>query len=226
MKKIFWIVLGFSICVSIVIIATNDIEMVKTEESSLYMEVPNEVQSVGYELRELKEFFEGKNTNVPQEMGGAVVPLRFSDVNAEFPTEIVGKGYSMYKVKEGGYYYVFWRKTYRSTETMARENVEVMFSAYIPVSQEESMFDTLEAGISTATDVSIIDPAFYINLVMSSGIYSFSYLNHENVLGIKYYDVSGKIDGYDDLIIEEIFILPRNQAPCVYSRLKSKDLPE
>ena len=180
-----------------------------------------------YDLAELDAFFRGRGISVPELFGGPEHALCFEEVNERFPVEIIGKGYCRYKVKQGGYYYVFWASRYRSTEKMKEVNEMVYFSAYIPSSRDVSMFESLEVGVSTAADVAAIDPSVQINVFLSHGIHTYSYLNKESLLEIEYeYIKTG--NGLEDLVVKEIVVVPRDikNAASVFCRLKNRDLPE
>lgn len=223
MKKFINVMIIVEICVSILFLTSCNIigdnnEMNKNAamDSSLTKK---------YDLSDLKSYFYGKNANEPAVFRGASQTLKFNDVNKHFPVEVVRPGgYSVYAVNQGGYYYVFWSKDQINEDNIVKENPFVYFSAYLPSSKDLSEFESLKEGISTAKDVEKIDPSFELSFLMSSGVFSYSFLNDDSILEIKY-DVLEECDGYDDLIVKEITVISRNIAPSGYSAILSKDLP-
>ena len=65
---------------------------------------------------------------------------------------------------------------------IADENPFVYFTAYITSDKDPLLFETLQIGTSTAEDVKKIDLFFELSFLMSGGIYSYSYLNDEQVV--------------------------------------------
>lgn len=182
-----------------------------------------------YDLNDLSSFFEGSNAN--ENMLFDVAILSFSEVNQHFPVEVIRTGgYSVYKVKQGGYFYVFWVDTFTDYVSQAKNEPSVYFSAYLPSELSTSIFDSLIIGVSTADDVKKIDPFFELSFLSSSGIFSYSYLDNDTILQIEYV-YQGKASGYDDLIVyddlvvKEKVIVPRNSVPSRYSSILSSDIP-
>ena len=117
MRKYMRICLSIVICVVFLLFAScgnkkdesdmNDIffnecvmDDIKTLESNLTKE---------YDLNELRSFFRGSNANESIGFGSTISPLLFSEVNYRYPVEILRTGgYSVYRVSQGGYFYVFW----------------------------------------------------------------------------------------------------------------------
>lgn len=191
---------------------TNDTE---TLESGLTKE---------YDLNELRAFFKGSNANENIGFGTTAPALTFSEVNDKYPVEVLRTGgYSVYKVSQGGYFYVFWIKPYVDDTNQSSEP-SVYFSAYLPSDISPELFDSLTPGISTAEDVRKIDPSFELVFYFSNGIFSYSYINDETVLQIAY-EQQENINGYDDLIVKEKKIVARTSAPTKYSTVLSSDLP-
>ena len=184
---------------------------IKTLESNLTKE---------YDLNELRSFFKGSNANENIGFGSTVSALRFSEVNYRYPVEILRTGgYSVYRVSQGGYFYVFWIKPFATGTSQS-----VYFSAYLTSDISPDLFDSLTPGISTAEDVQRIDPSFELSFLNSNGIFSYSYINDETILQIEY-AYQENIDGYDDLIVKEKMIVARDSAPTRYSALLLSDLP-
>lgn len=233
MKKYMCICLFIVSCVAILLFAScgnkkdesdmNDIffneyvmDDIKTLESNLTKE---------YDLNELRSFFKGSNANENIGFGSTVSALRFSEVNYRYPVEILRTGgYSVYRVSQGGYFYVFWIKPFATGTSQSNSEPSVYFSAYLTSDISPDLFDSLTPGISTAEDVQRIDPSFELSFLNSNGIFSYSYINDETILQIKY-AYQENIDGYDDLIVKEKMIVARDSAPTRYSALLLSDLP-
>lgn len=189
---------------------------IKTLESNLTKE---------YDLNELISFFKGSNANESIGFGSTVSALRFSEVNYRYPVEILRTGgYSVYRVSQGGYFYVFWIKPFATGTSQSNSEPSVYFSAYLASDISPDLFDSLTPGISTAEDVQRIDPSFELSFLISNGIFSYSYINDETILQIEY-AYQENIDGYDDLIVKEKMIVARDSAPTRYSAILLSDLP-
>ena len=233
MKKYMCICLFIVSCVVILLFAScgnkkdesdmNDIffneyvmDDIKTLESNLTKE---------YDLNELISFFKGSNANESIGFGSTVSALRFSEVNYRYPVEILRTGgYSVYRVSQGGYFYVFWIKPFATGTSQSNSEPSVYFSAYLTSDISPDLFDSLTPGISTAEDVQRIDPSFELSFLNSNGIFSYSYINDETILQIEY-AYQENIDGYDDLIVKEKMIVARDSAPTRYSAILLSDLP-
>ena len=177
-----------------------------------------------YDLNELINFFNCCSMNENIVFNTTSQFLSFSDVNKCYPIEAVRtNGYSVYKVSQGGYFYVFWVESLAAVHQSNSEPY-VYFSAYLASDISADRFDSLTIGTSTAEDVKKIDPSFELSFLSSSGIFSYSYINDETILQIEY-AYQENIDGYDDLIVKDIAIVARASAPTKYSALLSSDLP-
>lgn len=188
----------------------------KSLESSLTKE---------YDLNELRAFFKGSNANENIGFAFSAPSLKFSDVNSKYPVEILMTGgYSVYKVNQGGYFYVFWAKPADSSANQSNSEPSVYFTAYLPSDISPDMFDSLIPGVSTAADVQKIDPSFELSFLSSNGIFSYSYINDETILQIEY-SHQENVAGYDDLIVKEKTAIARTSAPSRYSAILSSDLP-
>lgn len=178
-----------------------------------------------YDLNELMVFFENSNQNIAFDIDKTRI-LYFNEVNHRFPIEIVRSGgYSVYRVIQGGYFYVFWIKPFIKDANQEQIEPEVFYTTYISTPIDPIEFESLTIGKSTAKDVKSIDPYFELTFLYSSGVYSFNYLNDDSVLEIKYTYDNG-FNGYKDLVVEEIKIVPRNLVHSKFSVLLSKDIPQ
>ena len=188
----------------------------KTLESALTKE---------YDLNELRSFFKDSRANESIGFGSAKLALMFREVDHRYPVEILRTGgYSVYRVRQGGYFYVFWVTPLVGDADRSNGEPSVYFSAYLISDISPDLFDSVTPGISTAEDIRKIDPSFELSFLNSNGTFSYSYLNDGSVLQIEYAP-QGNVDGYDDLIVKEKMIVARTSAPTRYSALLSGDLP-
>lgn len=178
-----------------------------------------------YDLSELSAFFENTNINESSGLNLTTQNLSFSQVNQAYPVEILRSGgYSVYKVKQGGYFYVFWVDTFNAATGQIDNEPAVYFTAYLSSNIGRVAFDKIKLGISTAEDVKAVDPAFELSFLHSGGIYSFSLLDEDTIMQIKY-DFQGKADSYSNLIVKEMTAVPRDSVSSRYSAILSMDLP-
>jgi hypothetical protein len=136
--------------------------------------------------------------------------------------------YVIYKVKEGGYYYVFWDEEAEpfSSERDPKPPTEffVYFTAHVTSLRKESDFDSLEIGVSTAKDVARIDPAMEMVTYMSSHTPSYSLLEDGRVMKICY-DRNSPFESRGDVVIESIEVVEKNDAVSALAIINPKDLP-
>lgn len=181
--------------------------------------------TMDYDLCELQSFFCGSKENENTIWGFTKSALSFGEVNRQYPVEVTRSGgYSVYKIKQGGYFYVFWVNTINLGEEGHTSEPYVYFHAYLPSSKKITAFDSLTPEISTAEDVQKIDSAFELSFLQSSGIFSYSYLDEQTILQIKYAPKEN-VNGYCDLIVDEMQIVPRASVPSRYSAIMAIDTP-
>ena len=179
-----------------------------------------------YSLEELNRFFSGNNVNEAIGFGAEKEALSFHAVNQMYPVEVVrSTGYSVYKVSQGGYFYVFWAKPFSPNNPSQEYEPTVYFSAYLPsMLLHLDDFRHLIVGKSTAEDVRKIDPSFELSFLLSSGVKSYSLLDDKTIMEISYtYD--GTITGYDDLVVTSMEPVARNDVPARYSSILARDYP-
>lgn len=187
--------------------------------------VLDEVLTTEYAIDDLKCFFEKHNTNESIGFNVDMSSLTITKVHQYFPIEIIRtNGYSVYKVREGGYFYVFWVKPFCINSDITDSEPSVYFSAYLSASLEESIFDSLKMDVSTAYDVSLLDPSFELSFLSSSGICSYSYLNKDSVMRI-IYTYHESFSDRNTLICKSKDVIARDKAPSRYSSILLKDLP-
>lgn len=182
-----------------------------------------------YDLTQLEAFFLKGDFNE----AGVIYPdssvLSFSSVNASFPVEIIRtNNYSVYKVKQGGFFYVFWMVAANANRVTTEPYVR--FSAYLPGNKTEEMFLFLKPGVSTSEDVMKIDPSAELCFDRSP-LCSNSYINNETILTIYYTVPSSEMVSskdywdYSDLLVKEMILRRRVWSPSCYTNILSADLP-
>jgi len=180
-----------------------------------------------YDIQELYVFFGGRMENEGLPFGGGTFEaLCIEEVHAKFPVEVPRTTrYSVYKVKQGGYFYVFWAQPINGNTKKVLEP-RTYFSVYLTSERDVKDFDAIKPGKSTAADVKEIDPGVEMDFRASYGPWSYSYINADTVLCIKYKE-QGEDSKYDNLIVEKIEALPREREAGVArcSVILEKDLP-
>jgi len=194
-----------------------------------------------YALHDLRSFFGQISPNESLMYGTHdVKSLNINHVHERFPIECLRKAepmsyYVVYKVSEGGYFYVFWSLSVDPSPAKKSEyptknanNASVYFTAYLSPSslRKASDFDSIKENFSTAEDVSQIDSALEISFLMSSGIRSYSLLENGSVMEIGYKN-SDKIESRKDLIVTSKNLLSKNIASTAshLASIHPKDLP-
>ena len=178
-----------------------------------------------YSLVELQEYFGIVSPNEGQVYGTMQdsTRLKKSAINEKFPIEYTREistvvSYSVFKVDEGGYYYVFWSSNYPVVKQAVIESSEargeVLFTVYFESLPQLNDFNMLEIGMSTAEDVSRISSAFELSFAMSVGPQSFSLLNDGSVLHIMY-ERNTNTKSREDLLIRQIRIMSKEDAQSV-----------
>lgn len=183
----------------------------------------DEVLKTEYDLAELQSFFAGSDSCSTFENPKV---LSFDEVNEQFPIEVIRpQGYSVYKVGQGGFFYVFWTISYTMVEEKSCRPI-VYFASYIHSELEAEAFNCIEPRISTAQDVLTIDPEAEFNFSMSYGIYSYSLLKENELMEIRYERFGDKFDEYGDLIVESMSVIPIGKESTRYSVILEKDFPQ
>lgn len=182
------------------------------------------VLTTEYSLKELETFF--ANTSLHEEgvFGTAddTRNLTMREVHRSYPIACLRKnGYSVYKVKEGGYFYVFWCS---STAPDGTVDDVVYFTAHLSALKKADDFDAIEAGVSTAEDVCRIDPTCEFLFQLSSRTPSYSLLDDGTVMEICY-SFAGELHSKKDMIVESKRIVSRDGCPSRLASVNPADLP-
>lgn len=245
MKIKFFVGISFLLIVTILFSACtkeNNVGMKKREEFVQGFMVDNvmpleECLTKVYELQELKSFFGDISPNeyMLYEMADNRESFNISSVNERFPIECLRKienivYYSVYKVSGGGYFYVFWTQTFKELPTAESkpktDDATVYFTAYISSMPKESDFVSIQEETSTAEDVFLIDQAFELSFLMSSGIRSYSLLENGKIMEISY-ENSDNIKSRKDLIVKRKNIISKEMAlsASYLATIDVEDLP-
>lgn len=191
----------------------------------------SQIITKAYSLQELTDFFGevSANETCTMEQSAGTPDLTFETVNQKYPAECLRKnGYSVYKVAEGGCFYVFWANELNSLSNQDADATErtaiPYFTAYISSLRSADDFDSIREGSSTAADVAEIDPAFELVLLMSSKTASYSLLNDGSILEICYYDGQGFTSG-SDLVVKSKQLIEKELCPARLATILESDLP-
>ena len=184
-----------------------------------------------YSVQELRDFFGEVSLNESSVFGTEPdhLALTMADVNEKYPIECLREnGYSVYKVKEGGYFYVFWVNTFDplSEQGIKAENDSAVpyFTAYLSSLKSASDFDAIKEGVSTAADVAKIDPAFELEFILSNETVSYSLLGNGSIMEVCYrYD--GNLNSRNDLIVKSMQIVRKDDCASRLAAILETDLP-
>ena len=198
-----------------------------------------EVLTIEYELKELTDYFgyppifEKLWYKSSDYLSASPNRMTISDVNERFPIECLREEYyTVYKVKEGGYFYVFWDITSdpnaceSSSLSVEESDAAVYFTAYLASApqRKESDFNIIKENKSTADDVAAIDPAMEINFLLSSRTASYSLLGNGKVMEVCYtWNEIPK--SRSDLIVIKKEVISNNIAPSRLASIREPDLP-
>ena len=90
-----------------------------------------------------------------------------------------------------------------------------------PLSKRD--FDSLKVGVSTLNDVAAIDPYLLVDRSYSVGVVSFSVMDKDGGVRIKYRKNSS--DDLKDLVVDAVYFEPTD-ALSLYGYILDVDLPE
>lgn len=189
-----------------------------------------------YELSDLYHFF-GENIcegdriislNNPESLPA---PRTWNEVNHYFPIQCLRYNsnvhYSIYKVKNGGYFYVFWNvpilnppymQSFYDTTTCT---ITTRTSIYIDQLPTIFSFRSIVKGQSTAKDIEKIDPCMELDF-LSSSVKSYSRLQSGKIL-VVYYDYQ-VLETKDDLIVKKIEIKSNSCIASCIAAIHTEDI--
>jgi len=198
-----------------------------------------------YELNALRDFFTAAHLNRPTVDISTEEFLErltfYEEVNERFPVEVLRVAdtyvpYTVYRVAEGGYYYVFWSYAFPSAQSDEwRENPEalkktsrmcVLFSVYVGQPYSKIDYYEIVPGITTMAEVMALDPYIeYVNL--SRGAFTCSVLDPSTILQIQYYyagDDTNEKNFYDAMVVKEVTIVKISDSVSLLGYVLSEDL--
>ena len=192
-----------------------------------------------YPLSQLQEYFPYSSA-VENNWCGAVNGVEeynYPDVVKDFPGGVLRQyayepgvvcKYSVYKVAEGGWFFIFW-DTVRGTAEPGYEALTEMWSStmlYVPGLKSRSDFDGLELGVSTGANVTAIDPAAEFILTIPNKVPSRHLLSDGSVLEITYQmpDDCGCNYTRHDLVVTQIIQYEPGELTCALSKINPDDL--
>ena len=192
---------------------------------------------ISYPLEQLRSYFP-YSSSVENNWCGAVENLddyNYEKITAAFPSgalRVYGTDekcyYTVYKVQEGGWFYVFWDAV-RAAVPAESELPKPWSSTMLYVSELKSYedFAALEIGVSTGTDVTKIDPAGQFVFTLSNRTPSWHLLADGSVLEIEYTvpEECGCSYTRDKWVISGITRFAAGEVPCALSRINPADLP-
>lgn len=196
-----------------------------------------ELLTAEYELKELYEFF-GENISWGDrsidpysEEASSLTWHTWDEVNAQYPVQCLRRHwnthYSVYKVKNGGLFYVFWYVPITGLEYMYNTlAISTYTSVYIDQLPTVSSFSSISEDQSTASDVVKIDPCMELN-VFSSYPRSYSLMKNNKVMVI-YYSISNREQNFvrmDELIVDYCEIVSKENANSEIAAVYARDLP-
>lgn len=164
----------------------------------------------------------------------------FEEVNEHFPVECLRSNpmapmvyYSVYRVKEGGYYYVFWGNIPNPyahddyTPPSVVTGADVFYSVYIRERHKLEDFSTITIGKSTAADVAEIDPSLELRFARNAGPYSCSLLEDGRALLFYYpwYKSWGEWTSRQDMVVSDRELANPLNTSFYLAGILEKDLP-
>lgn len=212
---------------------TTDIS--KTEDFAFNYEPISEVDFVEYNIDCFLKYF-GPYSSVAENQWAGFLSSKdqysYKTVMDMFPGGCLRQygennplWYTMFKIKEGGFFYVVWGDELHCAMAEPSE-IYACELLYVTQLNSKSMFDSLKIGISTAEDVTSIDAAAEFNFSMSGGVVSWHLLDDGSVLEIVY---SIKEDYYvtharSNLYIECMEIVDPEKTGCLLKKINPQDI--
>ena len=175
-----------------------------------------------YELEDLKNYFGGFSAQERSfyQLTTNTENLKIENLDKLFRIECLrfnkNSYYSIFNVKNGGLYYVFWEH-HKSNTLIAT------FTCYISSLRNNHDFDGLQMGVDTYNNVLKIDPSSELVLILSNGIYSYSILNNKKMMRIEY-QINEDLTGRDSFIVKNKKIVDRTQTGTYLSSILDQDL--
>ena len=155
----------------------------------------------------------------------------WDEVHSSFPIKCLRYNnnihYSVYKVTEGGYYYVFWnvplKKDMLIEPAEETNTIQVQATLYLNNLPSIQSFKALKKNRSTAEDVCSIDPFMEMNF-LSSLVSSYTRIDDNRIIEVRY--TGTNLKGLNDLIVKNIYICYTNSSNAYSAAILPEDLPK
>ena len=186
-----------------------------------YSDAPlEELLTVSYDIDELDSFFINNlffGTVIPgKESGFSLVTIDI--VNESFPVEVLRKEeYTVYKVNQGGYYYVFWGA---ATLNSRRGFTRLVFSVlYIPSNNKAKDITNMITIGDRFEKLREIDKYAQLFIPMSHGQYAYSFVDKDTVIEFRL------TDEHDYYLINSVKKISREDSASCFKSIIESDFP-
>lgn len=220
MKEYIW-----ALCLAMLLLCN----CTSTIGDELVVTLPKEIKD-DYPILSLDMFFSGQSVNdiiLCREKGEPIsidkverqypaLLTRYKD-NLGFPFQQHQPLYSILRVSEGGYYYLFWVKSFQN----GISTTVLGFFAYI------NWTNTVDAkrieGMEAIRDVLTVNPYLQINTSMSSQTSCYIFSDAANIVEIECIIENSVNPSY--YRIKEVKLKPRKESSSYFALLEDYDLP-
>lgn len=231
----------------------REIEPIKVTDPSEYVVIDgfefdnsNSLENIlttEYSLEELEAYFGryyislrlyNKNINLDEAILPSGYGFSWEAINSNFPVECLRYNqnyfYSVYKVKEGGLFYVFWNVDRKSmpNEYLDENRPPVAMTASFYLKELASVYDfKIAKGFTTAYDVFKMDTQ--MEMETWHLVYSYNLLDNGKVLSIMYErpqypkNLNPSLSDYKVTYYD---IKPKEQCSSCLASILEKDLPK
>ena len=181
-----------------------------------------------YDINELEQFFKSRTLNESRynnSIKGTDI-LSFDEVEERFLVEVLrDNDYSVFKVDQGGYYYVFWIPAIDNVlivDTINSQDVRLVVNStlYIPSNNKRGgIFEKVSKGDSLS-DLHLVDPYVYLNNLLSTGIYAYSFVDKETVIEYKCTYENG------EYVVNTKKEIPIGSSASAFRTIRKSDYPQ
>lgn len=202
----------------------------------------DDVLTAAYNIEDLEGYIREHHASLLRYKEKLSDVLFYDELNEKFPVQMLhyeeqesNLAYTVYRVEQGGYYYVFWSHIYpvdlkddipQFPDWENTQCICVYHSAYIKSPKSLRDFRTLKPGVHTAEDLLSLDP--YAELViLSRGRFTYSWLDEYTVLEIEYSANEEYIDSMalEHLVIKKISTVARKDSASCFGKICEEYLP-
>ena len=193
----------------------------------------SKILTTEYTFEELQDFFRKASAEKYFLSSSSMLDVRIATANERFPIQCLrqtesGVLYTVYKVAEGGLFYVFWTGVFDNANDATDVIVDwtVDFTAYLPntIQLTQDDFKSIIPGSTTAEDVASIDPNVELCFLLSSRTASYSLLKDGSVMEICY-DFGATVESKADLIVKSKEIVSEANSLSKLASVYPYDLP-